>query len=343
MKRTDARLLLPALALLARPRARGSRLGSEEARASPPMSRPSGWSSSAPIRSTLAGSRSSISECASAGSCASTSPGRSWTSACCWASAATSAPGRSRASERRAGRLLGRVQGPPPRDTARLRHRRRPDRSRHAPSASSSAARDEGQTGLHVVFLQHRLRDLRYVVGPLGHLRQLHARAVMAYRKVTGMNAALQRQQRRSSPAGARRRRFRDPVPAPRQARRGRPVAPGARAVRRSGKRPGASTGQLGQAEHADRPGPFRVYSKTPGTNSKGMVNSNYFIGGYAIHGYPDVPDVCGQPRLPARPDPERAVHVPLAGLRRRGGRLPLEARRRRLHARHRRSRGGGR
>ena len=32
--------------------------------------------------------------------------------------------------------------------------------------------------------------------------------------------------------------------------------------------------------------GRFRVYSKTPGTNDHGMVDSNYFIGGYAIHGY---------------------------------------------------------
>jgi lipoprotein-anchoring transpeptidase ErfK/SrfK len=36
--------------------------------------------------------------------------------------------------------------------------------------------------------------------------------------------------------------------------------------------------------------GSFRVYRKTPGTNSLGMVDSNYFIGGYAIHGYPSVP-----------------------------------------------------
>jgi hypothetical protein len=36
--------------------------------------------------------------------------------------------------------------------------------------------------------------------------------------------------------------------------------------------------------------GSFRFYSKTPGTNSHGMVDSNYFIGGYAIHGYPEVP-----------------------------------------------------
>jgi len=36
--------------------------------------------------------------------------------------------------------------------------------------------------------------------------------------------------------------------------------------------------------------GKFAVYSKTPGTNAKGMVDSNYFIRGYAIHGYVDVP-----------------------------------------------------
>jgi len=36
--------------------------------------------------------------------------------------------------------------------------------------------------------------------------------------------------------------------------------------------------------------GHFNVYSKTPGVNAKGMVNSNYFIRGYAIHGYPEVP-----------------------------------------------------
>jgi peptidoglycan hydrolase-like protein with peptidoglycan-binding domain len=37
--------------------------------------------------------------------------------------------------------------------------------------------------------------------------------------------------------------------------------------------------------------GKFRVYMKTPGTNAKGMVDSNYFIRGYAIHGYAEVPN----------------------------------------------------
>ena len=36
--------------------------------------------------------------------------------------------------------------------------------------------------------------------------------------------------------------------------------------------------------------GTFHFYSKTPGTNSEGMVDSNYFIRGYAVHGYAEVP-----------------------------------------------------
>jgi L,D-transpeptidase catalytic domain/Putative peptidoglycan binding domain len=37
--------------------------------------------------------------------------------------------------------------------------------------------------------------------------------------------------------------------------------------------------------------GTYRFYLKTPGTNAKGMVDSSYFIRGYAIHGYPSVPN----------------------------------------------------
>jgi hypothetical protein len=36
--------------------------------------------------------------------------------------------------------------------------------------------------------------------------------------------------------------------------------------------------------------GTFTFYRKQPGTNSLGMVHSNYFIRGYAIHGYHSVP-----------------------------------------------------
>jgi hypothetical protein len=36
--------------------------------------------------------------------------------------------------------------------------------------------------------------------------------------------------------------------------------------------------------------GHYHFYMKSPGTNAKGMYMSNYFIRGYAIHGYPEVP-----------------------------------------------------
>jgi hypothetical protein len=36
--------------------------------------------------------------------------------------------------------------------------------------------------------------------------------------------------------------------------------------------------------------GHYTFYLKAPGTNAKGMYMSNYFIRGYAIHGYPSVP-----------------------------------------------------
>jgi hypothetical protein len=36
--------------------------------------------------------------------------------------------------------------------------------------------------------------------------------------------------------------------------------------------------------------GRFRFYLKAAGTNAKGMYDSSFFIRGYAVHGYPDVP-----------------------------------------------------
>lgn len=36
--------------------------------------------------------------------------------------------------------------------------------------------------------------------------------------------------------------------------------------------------------------GTFHFYMKAPGTNAKGMFDSNFFIRGYAVHGYPEVP-----------------------------------------------------
>ena len=137
--------------------------------------------------------------------------------------------------------------------------------------------------------LQRRLRRLGYVVGARGSYDARTARAVLAFRKVTGMarttNASSEVMRAIARGKGTFKIRF------PRHGRHieadlsrqvialvagGRvqriyPVSSGA---------PGTPT-ILGS---------FRVYSKTPGTNAKGMVHSAYFIRGYATHGYPSVP-----------------------------------------------------
>jgi hypothetical protein len=59
--------------------------------------------------------------------------------------------------------------------------------------------------------------------------------------------------------------------------------------------------------------GRFQVYEKTPGENSEGMVDSNYFIRGYAIHGYAEVPTYAashGCLRVPIPDAPEIYVWV---------------------------------
>ena len=59
--------------------------------------------------------------------------------------------------------------------------------------------------------------------------------------------------------------------------------------------------------------GNFRVYSKVPGYLPDGMYFSNFFISGYAIHGYNPAPDYPRQPRLHARADPGRDLDLQLA------------------------------
>ena len=54
--------------------------------------------------------------------------------------------------------------------------------------------------------------------------------------------------------------------------------------------------------------GTFSFYSKTPGTNSEGMVDSNYFIRGYAIHGYADVPTYAASHGCIRIPIPDAAM-----------------------------------
>ena len=148
----------------------------------------------------------------------------------------------------------------------------------------------EGDRGPGVWLLQARLAALHYAVPRSGVFDEGTGQAVIAYRKLTGLarvasvDARVMRLLQRD--AG------RFPVRFSRQGRHVEAslsrqvlaeIEPGGRVYRiytMSSGKPSTPT-VLGQ---------FRVYLKTPGVNSEDMVDSNYFIRGYAIHGYPEVP-----------------------------------------------------
>ena len=147
----------------------------------------------------------------------------------------------------------------------------------------------EGSRGVRVRQLQRQLRAAGYVVGKAGLYDARTARAVLAFRKLSGLPRTTNASRRvlRRLAAGGGRFRISHPdhghhVEADlshqvlalidhRKVQRIYPLSSG---------KPSTPT-VLGS---------FRVYSKTVGFNAKGMYYSNYFIRGYAIHGYVDVP-----------------------------------------------------
>jgi peptidoglycan hydrolase-like protein with peptidoglycan-binding domain len=147
-----------------------------------------------------------------------------------------------------------------------------------------------GSQGQSVRLLQSELDVLHYAVPLNGVFDEGTGRALIAFRKVTGLEripyAGRQVFERLEQGAGA------FPVRYPRDGRHVEAnltkqvlaeIEPGGR-VR------AIYTTSSGKPSTPTVIGRFTVYSKTPGTNSEGMVDSNYFIRGYAIHGYAEVP-----------------------------------------------------
>ena len=146
-----------------------------------------------------------------------------------------------------------------------------------------------GRGGLRVLLLQRGLRSLGYAVPVTGFYNDGTARAVMAFRKVNRMARIGYASSRVYGKVFRGRGRFKLRYP-----RAGRHVEfDWSRQVLVL-----ADRGRAFRVFHASsgKPstptvfGTYHFYSKTPGTNAKGMVDSNYFIRGYAIHGYPSVP-----------------------------------------------------
>jgi hypothetical protein len=146
-----------------------------------------------------------------------------------------------------------------------------------------------GSKGLAVRILQQQLKAKGYVVGQKGVYDARTARAVLAFRKVTGMartqeaNADVFR--KLAHGAGAYKVRY------PKQGHHVEAdLSLQVMALINGSKVERIYPISSGKPSTPTVLGTFRVYSKTPGTNAKGMVFTSYFHGGYGIHGYAEVP-----------------------------------------------------
>lgn len=141
-----------------------------------------------------------------------------------------------------------------------------------------------------VWLLQRELSSLRYVVPLSGAFEAGTSNAVIAYRKMNGLSRSSVVDAQIFDLLRARRGRFHV-----RYLRDGKHVeADLSRQVLAEiephGRVRAIYTTSSGKPSTPTVLGRYRVYLKTPGTNSEGMVYSNYFIRGYAIHGYAEVP-----------------------------------------------------
>jgi hypothetical protein len=148
-----------------------------------------------------------------------------------------------------------------------------------------------GQHSYAARILQHQLSALHYVVGAPGVYDQQTQWAVMAFRKVAGLprnfiaNAAVF--DALAAGAGHFVIRF---------ASQGRHIEADLThqviaLIGSDGVVQRIYAISSGKPSTPTVLGNFAVYEQTPGVNGEGMVDSNYFYTGYAIHGYPEVPN----------------------------------------------------
>ncbi|MBK5229896.1 MAG: L,D-transpeptidase [Thermoleophilia bacterium] len=146
-----------------------------------------------------------------------------------------------------------------------------------------------GSKGVAVRLFQSKLAALHYVVPRGGHFDSGTGRALLAFRKVNGMarteSAGYKVARKLAEGRGGFHLRYKGAgrhveVSIARQAMAFAANGKVVRIYHVSTGAPGTPTVR----------GTFHVYRKDWGTNAKGMVNSNYFERGYAIHGYSTVP-----------------------------------------------------
>ncbi len=148
----------------------------------------------------------------------------------------------------------------------------------------------QGSRGLKVLLLQRGLYELGYAVPRTGRYDAGTSRAVLAFRKVNGLGRGGYATKTVFSDVLRNRGAFN--VRHPKAGRHvefdwSRQVLA---LIGKSGRATRTYHASSGKASTPTVFGRFRFYRRDLGTNALGMVDAAYFIGGYAIHGYKDVP-----------------------------------------------------
>ena len=146
-----------------------------------------------------------------------------------------------------------------------------------------------GDGGPGVQLLQRQLARLGYAVPRTGRFDDGTARAVLAYRKVNRMSRTSRANHTIFARVFAGRGAFKLRYPNAGkhvEADLSRQVV----VLAQDGKPFRVYPTSSGAGGTPTVTGSFRFYRKDPGYNAKQMYYSNYFIRGYAIHGYHDVP-----------------------------------------------------
>jgi L,D-transpeptidase catalytic domain/Putative peptidoglycan binding domain len=146
-----------------------------------------------------------------------------------------------------------------------------------------------GARGTNVRALQRRLADLGYLTPVNGSYSGSTGRAVLAFRKVNGMSRSTYAGRavfgKLARGGGGYKVRY------PKLGKHAEFDWSRQVLVLARGAKPQIIThASSGKSSTPTVFGSFRFQRREPGTNSHGMYYSTYFIGGYAIHGYPSVP-----------------------------------------------------
>lgn len=148
-----------------------------------------------------------------------------------------------------------------------------------------------GAHGLRVRFLQERLFELGYYVNRTGRYDDATGRAVMAFRSYNGLGERPQAKAPVFARLARKRGAFKVHYPGA-----GRHVEADLRGQVLALINPGGKVDKVfhmssGKPSTPTVLGTFHFYAQELGTNDHGMVNSNYFLRGYAIHGYYTIPN----------------------------------------------------